>query len=483
MAKNLVLFPRPARDSFELAHKARKGIARQFEELWKQGWPLREYTKSVEGAPGIEGHWYEYVPSCYDGSVEVPLVVSFHAGHYFAAAQVFDTCWCEIAEREGFIVVFPEALAHGCFGSSDATRKLEPDHDDVRFVLALLDDLQQRYSIDASRLYLHGMSRGGVFAAELSYLFGSKFAGIGSSCSLTMSAILDTLEVEEGTDLAPLPIIQMRSTFDAVVPYREPNPSELVNKNRHFWMERNECEGMPELHIGSRELIAYYRGTKADYVLRESAFHNHYEAISDAEDCWSLFSTVRRAADGSIERIDGGLEFEPDVKAIALGDMSSHALVDGKLVSTGAMIRQYRDVNTRRRGGFQSPIWAEATARELDGKDMHVYYYAPVSFVGQVFGLEASVDLDRATVTMPDSSYVEFVRGSSAAIVGNRVRNMGQAARDVDGNLCIPIDWFAEFALGLCTAEKDGVLYIADHQVVLTSTFAAIIREIIGWGA
>ena len=69
MAKNLVLFPRPARDSFELAHKARKGIARQFEELWKQGWPLQEYTKSVEGAPDIEGHWYEYVPSSYDLSL------------------------------------------------------------------------------------------------------------------------------------------------------------------------------------------------------------------------------------------------------------------------------------------------------------------------------------------------------------------------------------------------------------------------------
>lgn len=482
MAGEMNVVPRPARDSFELGHRARRAIAGHFETLRERGWALEGRTGSLEGAPDLEGHWYEYVPSGYEAGAEVPLVVSLHAGHYYAAAQVYDTCWCEIAEREGFIVVFPEAISHGCFGDSGESAKLDPHQADVRFLMALLEDLQKRFSIDSSRIYLHGMSRGGVFAAECALLFGSKFAALGTSCG---ALLLDAGSLPEQLADAmpePMPVIQMQSAFDTTAPCRGVGLPELLVRNRHFWMELDGCTGIPDLAIGSRELVAYYHGSKADYVVRENAFHNHYEAISDAEDCWSLFAGARRLPGGEAQCADCSRDFEPDRNAIAVGDMSSHALVDGELVSIGAMVRQYRDVNVRRRGGFQSPQWAESVEHELDGKDMHVYYYVPVAFVARLFGLRARIRGDRASITTPDGAEVDFASGSSAAVLGGRVRNMGQSARLLAGELCIPLDWFAERIMGLCTAASDGILYIADHQVVLTSTFAGIIREIIGWG-
>ena len=38
---------------------------------------LQEFNEQL--VPGVPGNWFEYVPSSYDGSKKVPLVVSLHS--------------------------------------------------------------------------------------------------------------------------------------------------------------------------------------------------------------------------------------------------------------------------------------------------------------------------------------------------------------------------------------------------------------------
>ena len=59
-------------------------------------------------ADGLIDHWYEYVPASYDGSKKVPLVVSNHGGQMNGWAQAVYSSWTLLAEREGFICVFPD---------------------------------------------------------------------------------------------------------------------------------------------------------------------------------------------------------------------------------------------------------------------------------------------------------------------------------------------------------------------------------------
>jgi polyhydroxybutyrate depolymerase len=76
------------------------------------------------------------------------------------------------AGREaGYVVVFPQAAneanrgwAVGCAGCTDAD---ELGIDDVAFVDAVLDDLEQRTPIDRSRVYATGFSMGGWFTYTL----------------------------------------------------------------------------------------------------------------------------------------------------------------------------------------------------------------------------------------------------------------------------------------------------------------------------
>ena len=58
---------------------------------------------------GLSDRWYEYVPESYDGSEPVPLVVGNHGGLMTGWGHAIYTSWTMVADREGFICVFPDA--------------------------------------------------------------------------------------------------------------------------------------------------------------------------------------------------------------------------------------------------------------------------------------------------------------------------------------------------------------------------------------
>ena len=62
---------------------------------------------SEEKIDGKIRRWYTYVPSDYKAGTGVPLVVAIHG--YSSAIHAFtgDSRWQDVAEKNGFIVVFP----------------------------------------------------------------------------------------------------------------------------------------------------------------------------------------------------------------------------------------------------------------------------------------------------------------------------------------------------------------------------------------
>ena len=126
---------------------------------------LQEVTGTL--ADGLEDRWYEYVPKSYDGSKPVPLVVSNHGGMMNGWAQAIYTSWTMVAEREGFIVVFPECheLQMWTIQGMAARVKAHPelvlplpvdpedwhDNHDLNYVKALIGHLLEKYNIDPGR--------------------------------------------------------------------------------------------------------------------------------------------------------------------------------------------------------------------------------------------------------------------------------------------------------------------------------------------
>ena len=194
---------------------------------------------------GQERDYLLYVPASYDSTRPTPLVISLHGAGLWGAAQQKISQWNRVADREGFLVVYPSgARASGLrvwHVGEDST--LTPD---VRFIAALIDTLAAHYAIDRSRVYADGLSNGGGMALELSCALPDRVAAIG------MVGAALTLPPQWCPERRPVPAIWFHGTADAAAPYRggkswvaptEPFPSipAFVAK----WAQRNQCGAAP----------------------------------------------------------------------------------------------------------------------------------------------------------------------------------------------------------------------------------------------
>lgn len=164
-----------------------------FAEVWKYiskarrhrcfaGKALRNYKDPIAyGATlhkmEVDGYtriWYEYVPDSVKESKEpVSLVVNMHGRGGSAESFMDISCMNQVAEERNFIVVFPEASVHQ--QRPDGIRNVllwqgsyrDEKIDDVKFILKLLADVEERYPVDKTRVYACGQSSGGMMTNEL----------------------------------------------------------------------------------------------------------------------------------------------------------------------------------------------------------------------------------------------------------------------------------------------------------------------------
>jgi polyhydroxybutyrate depolymerase len=124
--------------------------------------PWRPATRQFE-ALDVQGAAREYllvVPRSL-GTKRVPLVVALHGTGDSPAAMSRYTQLDELASKQEFIIVYPQALRGmwQVLGEGALT-----DNHDVRFMDALIEHLSTRFPLDPERIYVVGMSNGATFA-------------------------------------------------------------------------------------------------------------------------------------------------------------------------------------------------------------------------------------------------------------------------------------------------------------------------------
>jgi len=105
-----------------------------------------------------------YVPSSYQPTTEYPLVICLH-GAGFTGDAYLERWQTRLGER--YILACP-TLMQGTWW----TRRAE------ELVLATIQDVQARYRVDPNRIFLTGMSNGGVGALVIGVHQGALFAGL-----------------------------------------------------------------------------------------------------------------------------------------------------------------------------------------------------------------------------------------------------------------------------------------------------------------
>jgi polyhydroxybutyrate depolymerase len=181
-----------------------------------------------------------YVPPAYDSTKPTPLVISLHGAALYGEAQMEISRWNDVADREGFLVVYPS----GRKGRGPRTWQLGYDGNagkDVRFISELIDTLAAHYSVDRARIYANGLSNGGGMTFALSCALPGRIAAFG-----TVGAAW-TEPWSWCRDTTPAPFVSFHGTADPQALYeggksimfRRPWPS--VRGWTANWARRNRC--------------------------------------------------------------------------------------------------------------------------------------------------------------------------------------------------------------------------------------------------
>ena len=119
---------------------------------------------------GLQRSYIVHVPAGVSKSA--PVVINLHGGGSNAEQQRNSAAWMLVADREHFIVVYPNGTgsermrvwnAGTCCGAAPVKQI-----DDVGlFIRAVIDDLSKRIPIDRKRVYATGMSNGAMMSYRI----------------------------------------------------------------------------------------------------------------------------------------------------------------------------------------------------------------------------------------------------------------------------------------------------------------------------
>ena len=255
-----------------------------------------------------------HVPTGYDGSEPVPLVVALHGstgtGRYFNPAHIiwfykdtfFEnyTDFSEKADIENFIVVYPKALlfyspefmfhlfAYNVPVYPDSWYKGRNLIDDIGFIDDLIDKIQSEYNINSDMVYLAGLSNGADMVYSLGCLLSNKISAISVIAGEIAKKDKDDEEFSYPPDPEnPMPVIVFHGTGDTSVPWEGDEWGCGVDPSIQFWVEQNSCNPDPEIFESeSGKIIRYIYSNGLDgseVVLYKSVNGTHCWPGNDFE--------------------------------------------------------------------------------------------------------------------------------------------------------------------------------------------------------
>ena len=432
-----------------------------------------------------EDTWYEYVPDSYDPSKKTPLVFSMHGGIMTGWAQCIYTSWSLVADREGFIVVYPNAHRRR-FWQIECERRLFEElsapneegiymHDfpddisqnnDARMVFELLGIMKKKYNIDEERIYMQGMSLGNSMTAMMARHYGNHFAAMAGSAGPSTIGLLFDEQDNPVNAAGPLTVWQARMEYDQSPPGSTDTVEDVVAKNREYWLRINECDELPRLKIDGENNFAFYRGKKADYVFRDVKNRDHGQTFDEAELVWDyLFSGSKRKTDGTIEYMEPILQREGDPVCFAAAPDCAYAWVHGEKVPMPA----------------ESVMWRKLKYHGLQGKAKvrGEYCMIPASFIAEAMGASYGEENGRGKMRLKDGRTIQIARGCIGCTVDNRVHAMLCEPIERNGMLYISAEWFCKEILNWHVSVCGQVMYAADHYALLSVNMARLIRDLL----
>jgi polyhydroxybutyrate depolymerase len=156
-----------------------------------------------------------HLPKGFRRGTSYPLVLVFHGGQGTPNGMKSLTNFNQVADREGFIVVYPAGYAKFWADSRNEIPAAKKGIDDVGFISKLIDRLVQDYAVDPKRVYATGISNGGSFSQRLGCELADKVTAIGVVAAGMPTNLANTCKPSR-----PVPMILIFGESDPIYPFQ-----------------------------------------------------------------------------------------------------------------------------------------------------------------------------------------------------------------------------------------------------------------------
>jgi polyhydroxybutyrate depolymerase len=155
----------------------------------------------------------------------------------------------ELARQGAFLLVCPQGVERHWNDGRQITRwRAQADGiDDVGFLAAVVEDVAGRYPVDRQRIFVTGISNGGL----MSYRLACERADLVSAIAPVAASMAGSLECAPSR---PVSVVILNGTADPLVPYEGgpigfggDNLGRVIPTDEAWrrWAASNRCEGEP----------------------------------------------------------------------------------------------------------------------------------------------------------------------------------------------------------------------------------------------
>jgi polyhydroxybutyrate depolymerase len=169
-----------------------------------------------EGSLTVDGHQRSYLFVCPENAAgPLPVVLAFHGGRGNARQMQRYTRFDALVDKQKLVVVYPEAL-DGNWNDGRGVRIMRAQRDnidDVKYVRALVDDLEKHCPIDRARIFATGISNGALISHRLAAEASDLVAAVAPVVGGMAPAILEKFNPE-----FPVSILIIQGDADPLIP-------------------------------------------------------------------------------------------------------------------------------------------------------------------------------------------------------------------------------------------------------------------------
>ena len=168
-----------------------------------------------------------YIPENYTVERRWPLIICLHGG--YGEGYEYIWTWLRPARAHGYLLLSPKSL--------DVTWTMTPNSIDTRSILLMLDEVAAEYSIDRSRLFLTGLSDGGIMTYLLGIERHEMFTGIAPVAGALHPMVDPMLRERTGREL---PIFVVHGVHDFIFPVTFTRQTNELLKNLGYNLKYEE---------------------------------------------------------------------------------------------------------------------------------------------------------------------------------------------------------------------------------------------------